>query len=162
MCEEDDIILCVSDGVHDNLDPQILGISPKDVDSTLYGKFNDWKSFSNDDEIEKVKTHHMQKLMSDELICGGEEERKMRQKIFAHTDEESPISPESITNRIMKHCLSVTGKGREWMEQNPKEKLPMDYSSFPGKMDHATAVVVRVGDFEKDLLKALEKKNGKK
>ena len=34
----------------------------------------------------------------------------------------------------MKHCLSVTGRGREWMEQNPREKLPNDYVQYPGKM----------------------------
>lgn len=156
------MILIVSDGVHDNLDPQILGVSPKDLDNKTYGDVADWKSFENDGDVEKIKTAHMQKLMLDDLILGGEEDRKIRSKIFSHGEEESVLSPENITNRIMKYCLHVTGKGRQWMEQNPKEKLPMDYSSFPGKMDHATVIVVRVGEFEKDLLKALEKKNSQK
>jgi len=161
FCEEDDLILVVSDGVHDNLDPQILGVTPKEVDNEMYANIVDWKSFSNDSEVEKIKTAHMQKLLSDDLILGGEEDRKMRTKIFAQ-GEEDLLSPESITSRILKHCLNVTGKGRQWMEQNPKEKLPMDYASFPGKMDHATVVVLKVGNYEEDLLKALEKKSSKK
>lgn len=164
FCEEDDLFLLVSDGVHDNLDPQILGISPKEIDPKQYGDKEEWKGFQTDDEVEKIKTQHMLKILSDELIGGGEEDRKLRQKIlsFASNDEESPISPLNVTNRIMKHCLAVTGKGREWMEQNPKEKLPMDYNSFPGKMDHATCVVFKVGDFEQELLKLAEKDKKKK
>ncbi len=102
----------------------------------------------------------MLRLLSDDLIQGGEEHRKLRTKVFSYptsAEDESPFSPFNITNRIMKHCLAATGRGREWMEQNPKEKLPNDYVAYPGKMDHATAAIVRVGKFEQVLPKNKEK-----
>lgn len=158
-CQEDDMFLIVSDGVHDNLDPQILGVPPKEVDEK-YASLENWRDFSSDEEVEKMKTQHMLKLLSTDIIEGSEKEKERRQKIlsFAVSDDEPATSPSNITNRIMKHCLAVTGRGREWMEQNPKEKLPMDYESYPGKMDHATSVIVKVGDYEKHLFKLLEKK----
>jgi len=159
-CEEDDLLLIVSDGVHDNLDPQILGIPPSEIDPVNYGNLKEWKGFTSDEEVEDLKTKHMLKILSSGLISGSEDEKKLRQKIFSFSvGEDEPMnSTLNVTNRIMKHCLQVTGKGREWMEQNPKEKLPMDYGNFPGKMDHATCAIIRVGDFEKDLFKLLEKK----
>lgn len=30
-CRDKDMIILMSDGVHDNLDPQILGLTPKDL-----------------------------------------------------------------------------------------------------------------------------------
>ena len=33
------------------------------------------------------------------------------------------------------------------MENNPTLPLPVDYQRFPGKMDHTSVVVVRVGDY---------------
>jgi hypothetical protein len=48
----------------------------------------------------------------------------------------------------MKHCLHITSRGREWMEQNPKEKLPADYEKYPGKMDHCTGVVLKIAEFD--------------
>jgi len=82
--------------------------------------------------------------------------KKMRMKVFSFpgTDEDHTLSPERITNKIMHHCIQVTGRGREWMEQNPKEKLPNDYVQYPGKMDHATVVTIKIGNFERDLLRA--------
>jgi hypothetical protein len=62
---------------------------------------------------------------------------------FSATDTDA-LSPLNVTSRIMKHCLGVTASGREWMEQNPKDKLPLDYVAYPGKMDHATCVVIKV------------------
>lgn len=31
------------------------------------------------------------------------------------------------------------------MEKNPTKKLPSDYTAFPGKLDHASCVCLRVG-----------------
>jgi hypothetical protein len=100
----------------------------------------------------------MTKFLAEDLISGGEDDKKMRMKVFsfpaADKDEDHQLSPERITNKIMHHCLTVTGRGREWMEQNPKEKLPNDYVTYPGKMDHATTVCLKIGNFERALLNA--------
>jgi hypothetical protein len=64
----------------------------------------------------------MTKLLSEDLICGGDDDKKLRMKVFSFgsSGEDDPLVPEKITNKIMHHCLNVTGRGREWMEQNPK------------------------------------------
>eukprot|EP01118_Nematostelium_gracile_P017645 TRINITY_DN7609_c0_g1_i2.p1 TRINITY_DN7609_c0_g1~~TRINITY_DN7609_c0_g1_i2.p1 ORF type:complete len:438 (-),score=113.86 TRINITY_DN7609_c0_g1_i2:4-1317(-) len=154
ICSENDIILLFSDGVHDNLDPQILGIPPKSVNEK-YAIHSDWKDFKTDDDAERVKAEFMQNFLIKDLLCGGEEDKKMRMKILSFATDPDVMSPASVTSRIMKHCFSVTASGREWMEQNPKNKLPFDYVNYPGKMDHATCVVLRVGKFEPTLVKAL-------
>merc|ERR1712188_222000 len=41
-------------------------------------------------------------------------------------------------------------------EQNPKKKQPKDYTSFPGKMDHTTCVVFRVGKVEQHPFPSIE------
>jgi len=155
ICEENDVILLFSDGVHDNLDPQTLGIPPKDVHQK-YASHSDWKDFKNDDDVEKIKTEYMKRFLIRDLICGGEEDKKLRMKVFSfNATDTDTLSPTNITQRIMKHCLGVTASGREWMEQNPKDKLPLDYVAYPGKMDHATCVVIKVGKFEPILQKAI-------
>jgi len=160
LCEEGDLILLFSDGVHDNLDPQTLGKAPKDV-SPQYAQHKDWKDFPSEKEAEIAKTEYMRRFLIHELILGGDDERRLRMKVFSHPlQDQEPLSPENITNRIMKHCLDVTASGRQWMEQNPRDKLPNDYCAYPGKMDHATCAVIKVGKFEQALTKvAKDKKN---
>ena len=36
---------------------------------------------------------------------------------------------------------------REWLEKNPGKKLPNDYSQFPGHLDHASCLCIRVGRY---------------
>jgi len=156
FCQENDLILVLSDGVHDNLDPQTLGKLPKDS-GNRYSSIDNWRAFATEKEAQECKDQFMKKFLINELILGGESDERLRAKVFSPPKSEEPyVSPTPITGRIMKHCMSVTGSGREWMEQNPKEKLPMDYVLFPGKMDHATAVVIRVAPFEKELEKAMK------
>jgi len=156
LCEENDLILILSDGVHDNLDPQVLGKLPKDAGSK-YDHVDNWRGFSTEKEAQECKDQFMKKFLINELILGGESDERLRAKVFSPPKSDEPyVSPTPITGRIMKHCMSVTGSGREWMEQNPKEKLPNDYVLYPGKMDHATAVVIRVAQFEKELEKAMK------
>jgi len=152
LCEENDLILMLSDGVHDNLDPQVLGRPPKDCGPD-FTSYSDWSEITDTDVATSAKSDFMKNFLANEIILGGGDDEKIRSKVFSTLVEEEMLSPAAITARIMKHCLSVTGKGREWMEQNPREKLPSDYVEYPGKMDHATAVVLRVSKFEKEFMK---------
>jgi len=158
FCEENDLILILSDGVHDNLDPQVLGKDPKDA-GEQFAHVKDWNSFKDDIEAEAAKSAYMSNFLIRDLILGGQDDEKLRSKVFSATVGEESLSPESIVQRIMKHCLAVTAKGREWMEQNPKERLPSDYAEYPGKMDHATAVVISVTKYSKELAKASGRRN---
>lgn len=136
--EEHDLIILVSDGVHDNLDPQVLGKSPKDIVENTAFPVDEWSQIEKEDQVEKLKTLYMCKLMLDSVEGRDEDISKLRSKIssssLSESDEVDLTSPLRITNRLMKHCLQVTSKGREWMEQNPKDRLPSDYTAFPGKM----------------------------
>jgi len=154
MCEENDLILMMSDGVHDNLDPQILGKLPKDI-GPEWSSIADWTSFPSEESAEAAKIQFMKKFLGDDVIGGGEEERKQRLKVcsFAAPEDEGMYSPSNITTRLIKHCMEITGKSRQWMEQNPKDKLPNDYVEYPGKMDHTTCVAIKVGNYEQALLK---------
>eukprot|EP00026_Physarum_polycephalum_P008687 Phypoly_transcript_08783.p1 GENE.Phypoly_transcript_08783~~Phypoly_transcript_08783.p1 ORF type:complete len:354 (+),score=61.95 Phypoly_transcript_08783:206-1267(+) len=121
-CEADDIILIMSDGVHDNLDPQTLGKLPADL--ALPNKA--WEELTHDSLL-KVKAEYMKKLLRD---------------IIFHQDDPSPSK---ITDRLITHCLEVTRKSREYMEEDMGRKQPMDYIEYPGKMDHTTCVTFVVG-----------------
>jgi hypothetical protein len=147
-------------GVHDNLDPQILGKLPRDI-SPEYERVDNWDKFPSESEAEAAKIKFMKKFLAEEIIGGGEEERKQKLKVcsFAVGGEEEIYSPAAITSKLIKHCLEITGKSRQWMEQNPRDKLPNDYVQYPGKMDHTTCLTIRVGDYEQALLRfAKEKK----
>jgi len=121
-CEPDDIVMIMSDGVHDNLDPQTLGKVPADLQ--LPNKA--WEELTHDSLL-KVKAEYMKGLLRD--------------IIFAN---EEPV-PGKITERLISHCLEVTRKSREYMEQDMSRKQPIDYIEFPGKMDHTTCVTYIVG-----------------
>ena len=36
------------------------------------------------------------------------------------------------------------------MEKHPGQQVPNDFESFPGKMDHATAITIRIGKTDKE------------
>lgn len=124
-CEADDIVLVMSDGVHDNLDPQTLGKVPGDLNIPTLS-WGTWDEIPHDTLL-KIKSDYMRGLLA-ELIFEREE-----------------ASPSSITDRLINHCLEVTRKAREFMESNPNKKQPTDYIEFPGKMDHTTLVTFIVG-----------------
>jgi len=121
-CEEGDLIIIVSDGVHDNLDPQTLGKIPKDLNLP----HNSWDELSREQSM-TIKSSYMKDLL-EQIVFG-----------------EGPSSPSEITTKLIAHCTEATRKSREYMEKNPNKKQPTDYIEFPGKMDHTTAVTVNVG-----------------
>jgi serine/threonine protein phosphatase PrpC len=120
--EENDIIVVVSDGVHDNLDPQTLGKFPSDIN--LPNK--SWDELTGEG-LHKAKALYMKNLLG-ELIFNSD-----------------TVTPASITENLMKHCWAVTSKSREFMEKHPNKKQPTDYVGFPGKMDHTTCISFVIG-----------------
>ncbi len=134
----------MSDGVHDNLDPAVMGHTPASLSPDPdHAKIEKWSELPKKD-LGTIKTLFMENFLTDNLIHGGEEDRKVRAKVFG-AQEEDPLVPAAIVTRVMKHCLSVTSKGREWMEQNPNLKLP---PHLLGKMDHCTTAVLKVTSYD--------------
>lgn len=61
--EEGDILMVVSDGVHDNLDPQSLGVQPQE----LLMEASDWQEVS-DDDCQDAKSKFRLRLLSILLV----------------------------------------------------------------------------------------------
>lgn len=122
-----DLVIAVSDGVHDNLDPEQLGVPPCKIDSEL-----DAKSW---DKIPGVTAERLKTSYRTELL---------RQKI----EKLKSKTPKAITAMLMDYCSETTSKSREFMEKNPQTPHPSDYAEYPGKMDHTTAVVFQVPELE--------------
>jgi len=118
---EGDIVGILSDGVHDNLDPQYLGVAPEEL--KVQG-FSDWGELESE-EVQHAKTRYREDLLMNKFI------------------EPSP-DPKAIANLLVEHCLRITEPGRVFMETNPGRKLPVDYVLYPGKMDHSSCVIWRV------------------
>jgi hypothetical protein len=139
-CSENDMIIVVSDGVYDNLDPEQLGKRPCDVQPTIDDSIG-WKDLDPVKSSEYRNTYRCWLLLrilrdgvgfdptiADRLPSGG--------KI---------IQPSTIVRHILNYCVDTTEASRTWMEENPTGKLPNDFVKYPGKMDHTTCVAFTVG-----------------
>jgi hypothetical protein len=125
-CHAGDIIFLVTDGVHDNFDPQQLGKLPKDISTHL--ESDNWKHYEGNAAADKIKTTYRVKLL--------------RETIHSKSNE---VTPQEITSSVIEYCTHVTGKCREFMEQNPGKKQPTDYIEYPGKFDHTSIIAISVG-----------------
>lgn len=123
-CETDDIILCMSDGIHDNLDPEPLGISPSEFDS----RYTAWKDVPSKEA----------EMMKEAFQC------KEMEKILREVPEKTP---KNFVTALVIHSKNVTEKSRNYMEADPNAVEPKDYKEYPGKMDHATCIALKVGPF---------------
>jgi len=120
--KEGDLILLVSDGVHDNLDPEHLGKSPSDCNLSE----TSWMDESA--HIHRAKVAYAEQFLL-ELI---------------ESEGTSP-TPEFVTQKVIAHAKKTTKAARKWLENNDR-RLPKDYVAFPGKMDHTSCVCFLVTD----------------
>ena len=172
-CEENDILILVSDGVHDNLEPFQIGLSPSEV------AIEDHPTWESVDPQRKAKIaadysifllhnllHAKQNGNLESPIFTSEECKNWKMPplgIFRndsdHVDEllnSDHISCYKIVQRLINHCLSTNQNAADFIQEFPNKKLPKDYQKYPGKMDHTTCLCVRVKIPEK--LKKREKK----
>eukprot|EP00727_Mastigamoeba_balamuthi_P007686 m51a1_g3538 hypothetical protein (740) ;mRNA; r:973435-975984 len=126
LCDEGDIIVMASDGVHDNFDPAILGDSPEDWNIRAASWEDAACQFPDDTALAKAS------FMTTELA----------RVIFEGSEADLKLS--TVCNRIMETIVQTTAAGRAWIELNPKSKLPNDHVKFPGKQDHACCLCFRV------------------
>lgn len=119
--KEGDLLGILSDGVHDNLDPQYLGVAPEEL--KVQG-FSDWGEIESE-EVQLAKTRYREELLMNKFVGPSPE-------------------PKTISDMLVDHCLRITEPGRRFMETNPGRKLPVDYVLYPGKMDHSSCVLWRV------------------
>jgi hypothetical protein len=127
---EGDIVVMVSDGVHDNLDPQQMGKQPRDIGVSC----NSWNEFfEHDSEAMDIKSDWSLKFAESQVFQG----------------DFSRMLPKDIVATMIRHAVNLTAKGREWMQTHVGNPLPTDYEAFPGKMDHTTCVAFSVGHLSK-------------
>jgi hypothetical protein len=176
LCNENDLILCLSDGIYDNFDPQQLGVATGDVNVSAA----DWET-ADVEEAEKAKDAYRTKLLAEKVkmaidgeVSEDEDEKNGDNMILqknnnnndnnddgdkkgkdkASEEEQGSKNDDldlaAFIRTLVKHTKRVTQYSRTWMEEHPTARMPDARSkkkdpSFQGKMDHSTAIVVRVG-----------------
>jgi len=128
-CRKDDLVFVVTDGVHDNFDPQQLGMSPR----VLGVGADDWNAAESLFPViaAKKKSEFMQTKMTEVITK------------YASTAR-VPIDPIAVTRALTQYSADLSQPSRLWMEENPGKKLPDDYVRFPGKMDHASVICTKI------------------
>jgi len=109
--KEGDYLIVVSDGVHDNFDPQELGISPKHFGLDT----EDWNKFKDDEEklkeIVKIKSEFSCNLIRDVIVGNYEGDGfDINTFIDKGKKKENDISCELITKRVIDYCFLTTKK----------------------------------------------------
>ena len=135
----DDLLIIVSDGVHDNLDPQYLGKTPRDL-------------HINEDDWELVEPR----------VANLAKQKFREQKLLEILSVSDALTPSVVCDLLADYSYDITSAGRTFMEKNPSLELPPDYSTYPGKMDHTSVICLKVdtpGSDSTELLRsAFEKK----
>ena len=139
LLEEGDYVIAVSDGVHDNLDPEILKQRPIDIGLNE----TDWKEVPND-----TKNNAKRKF----------KEEKLNQIIHHYPDTD--ISAKTIVNNVIEFIWNTTSDHRNAYEQGAQ--LQKDWDSLKpadreaeqariqaalkdpaGKFDHVTCLCIK-------------------
>mmetsp|Transcript_14184 Transcript_14184/g.36229 ORF Transcript_14184/g.36229 Transcript_14184/m.36229 type:complete len:855 (-) Transcript_14184:59-2623(-) len=118
-----DIIVLCSDGIHDNFDPQIMGLDPKDcnVDSESWEALDPLSAISS-------KAEFSESYVAKELAS------------FA---ADGSLSPSKVGTFMATQAWELSQAGRNEMESHPSVRLPQQYKLYPGKMDHVSAICFR-------------------
>ncbi|KAH3765555.1 cyclophilin B [Pelomyxa schiedti] len=130
VCQKDDVIFCMSDGVHDNLEALSLAVEPQTLCPTEFAGITTWEEAMRVNPRLARSTHD--NFMTEKLtqiVLDGQSE---------------PGELDVVVRRITDYCTKVTAPSRSFMEENPQRKLPCDYKNFPGKLDHTTCIALRV------------------
>lgn len=138
-----DILMLVSDGIHDNLDPESFGKEPNELApyfttnlqphlATICAKYKSWDDLDQDD-TEKVKSGWMLSRLH---------------SIIKSKD----MNARGVANTLIDYAMTTTSPSRNFMEANPDKPEPNDHVAYPGKMDHVSCLAFAVGPLFKDLV----------
>ena len=133
VCNPGDLIVLMTDGIHDNLDPRIQGKSPSDLGLEQ----SNWSDIPREELKRLSSVYQVQQLECVILDCPLQfnyKESKLLNSVSALP------SCDLVVERLVNFALNVTEKSRSFMEANPRADQPEISSQFPGKMDHASAV----------------------
>jgi hypothetical protein len=60
---------------------------------------------------------------------------KLSQMLKEGDDTDNPaykISPKGVVDLLVKHCIALTAKSRDFSENNKDKRLPHNYVDYPG------------------------------
>jgi hypothetical protein len=107
--DDEDVLIFVSDGVHDNFNPTLFNLAPGDVSESAR-HYRSWNEMPLDEASELLARWRQQELFK---VC---------QPVRANCTQ--------LNAKIVQHCIDVTQPARKAMELNQKD-VP-----HAGKMDH--------------------------
>lgn len=119
-----DVVVIMSDGVYDNMDPQLLKVEPHHIGL----KSAPWEEQSDQERVLDCK-----KLFFLEMM-----------KVLSEGTETPILSPPQILAAIINFCRNASKSGRVWMAKNPNRRMPEYSDEFRGKMDHCTCMIYAV------------------
>jgi hypothetical protein len=119
-----DVLLCSTDGIYDNLDPEFLGVLPTTVDPHLTPVQDSQDPPCHEWDLSEA--HQLKNKFRCDFL---------REHIIKKAEE---ATPEIIAQNLVQHCFSTTVMSREFIEAHPQKFLPRNFLLYPGKMDHAT------------------------
>ncbi len=124
---EDLMILNMTDGVHDNFNPQQLGKDPQDIESSISPKNLSWSQLLPEIRL-KLESSYQNQLLS---------------SLMTQAANQTEGDLNKICECITSYCHEITSVGRKIMETDEKAREPKDKKENPGKMDHCTIVAFK-------------------
>ncbi|KAH3756247.1 cyclophilin B [Pelomyxa schiedti] len=139
-CDHNDLILFLSDGVHCNLSPEFLGVGPGVLCDQFHSMSWDEAVQANKKLALELRETFMASKLEDIIFSS-----RASDPAFLHDSMLSvDITPPFVNETILNYCNEITAPSRAFMEEHPMQKQPIDYRRYPGKMDHATCVTIRI------------------
>jgi len=152
---EGDILLLVSDGVYDNLDPQQLGISVEEakLDAPAWEQADAHAAErAKDNYRTNLISKKIKELVRDEDDSEGDKKGKKKKKKKAGDDKLNlnSVNLQELSHNLLHHSKTITKYSRKWMQEHPTARMPDARSkkrdpSMLGKMDHTTCLAFRIG-----------------
>ncbi len=125
-CDPDDVVLLVSDGIHDNLDPKNLGFEPKDI-SPEFSSLTSWPK----DQTTETGFWNSVFAWSD-------------RKLLEVITKSGALTPRNVVRSLVEYTRQITEPTRSFMESNPGKRCPEDLKLYPGKIDHTSGLAVKI------------------
>mmetsp|Transcript_8396 Transcript_8396/g.25975 ORF Transcript_8396/g.25975 Transcript_8396/m.25975 type:complete len:1512 (-) Transcript_8396:180-4715(-) len=137
-----DFVIVCTDGLHDNLDPEVLGLSP----SIFKLKDEHWKDI-RPLKVTSLKGKFAEVLLNG-LLRGLPRQHAIEEAIkrcnstvpFVQSKVLQDLTPQQVVELLCDYSMKITAVLRSYMEQHPGAKQPNSPEDYPGKMDHTSVV----------------------
>eukprot|EP00727_Mastigamoeba_balamuthi_P008619 m51a1_g438 putative C-tail anchored protein (490) ;mRNA; f:68912-71111 len=130
--EEGDLVVLITDGIGDNLDPEILGITPTAA--------AEYAGFHGPSVPPEGAAWSALDVAAREALKRAYTEYKMSRLLAV-----SGCDVKVVCERLVEHCEMTVTATRDYMEEHPGTRQPEDRTKYPGKMSHTSCVCLRVG-----------------